>query len=105
MIAGSLPKLLKQPNDINTYLYRTVSFECAAQGFGGMKIKWRRAEHNMPITAIVTEQMSLNGISSVLKIYGAVGYYSGRYYCVVTGKAGSIVSRTASLRVQGNNVQ
>ena len=97
--------MLKHPNDINTYLYGSVSFKCTAQGFGVMKIKWRRAEHNMPLTAVVTEQISLNEISSILSISKAVAYYSGQYYCVVTGKAGRIVSRTANLHVRGNNVQ
>ena len=95
--------MLKQPNDISINLYGSVSFECTAQGFGGIQILWKRAEHNMPITAVVTEQLSLNEISSVLKIDKAVGYYSGQYYCVVTSRIGNVVSHTANLYVQGNN--
>ena len=98
---GSLPKLLKQPNDININLYGSVSFECTAQGVGMLQIIWKRVEHNMPITAIVTEQILLNEISSVLTIDKAVGYYSGQYYCVVISRVGSVDSQTANLHVQG----
>ena len=57
----------------------------------------------MPITAVLTEEKSLNEISSILEITKTVGYYSGKYYCVVENKIGSVVSQTANLFVQGNN--
>ena len=96
--------MLKQPNNININLYGSVSFECTAQGFGALQIIWRRVDHNMPTTAEITEQISLNEISSILNISKAVAYYSGQYYCNVTSKDGSVVSPTANLHVQGNNV-
>jgi len=55
----------------------------------------------MPITAVVTEAKSLNDVSSILKITGVVGYYSGQYYCIAENKAGKVISQTANLRVQG----
>ena len=97
--------MLKQPNDVTIYLYGSISFECTAQGVAPIQIIWKRVEHNIPITAIVTEQISLNEISSVLTVDKAVGYYSGQYYCVVTSRVGSVASRTANLHVQGCNVQ
>ena len=93
--------MLKQPSNININLYRSVSFECIACGFGALQISWRRVEHNMPITAEITEQISIYEISSILKISEVVGYYSGQYYCIVTSKDGSVVSQTSNLHVQG----
>ena len=57
----------------------------------------------MPVTENVTEEKSLNGISSFLKITKTVGYYSGQYYCVAENKVGKVISQTANLHVQGYN--
>ena len=57
----------------------------------------------MPVTAEITEGKSLNGISSILKITKAVGYYSGQYYCVVENIVGKVISQSANLHVQGYN--
>ena len=84
-------------------LYESVSFKCTAHGFGAMKLVWKRVEHNMPITAVVTEKKLLNEISSILEITRAVGYYSGKYYCVAENEIGPVVSQTVNLYVQGNN--
>ena len=101
-----LPRISKHPSDMNVNVYESVSFKCSAHGFGEIKIIWKRINHNMPITAVtvVTEEKSLNSISSILKITKSVGYYSGQYYCVAESKAGKVASQTANLHVQGNNV-
>ena len=101
--SGSLPKISEQPRDMNIGLYESVSFKCTTHGYGTMKLVWKRVEHNMPVTAIVTEEKLLNGISSILEITKAVGYYSGKYCCVAENEIGSVVSQTANLYVQGNN--
>ena len=101
--SGSLPIISEQPKDMNIGLYESVSFKCTAHGFGTMKLVWKRVEHNMPITAVVTEEKLLNEISSVLEITKTVGYYSGKYYCVAENEIGPVVSQTANLNVQGNN--
>ena len=82
-------------------VYESVLFKCSASGFGALKIVWKRIEHNMPLTAEVTEEMSLNEITSILKITKAAGYYSGQYCCVVENKVGEVGSWTAYLLVQG----
>ena len=82
-------------------VYRTVTFQCTAQGFGVSKIVWKRVKHNMPVTAKVTEEKSLNKITSILNITKTTGYYSGQYYCVAENQAGKVVSRIANLHVQG----
>ena len=102
-ISGSSPKISEQPKDMNIGLYGSVSFKCSVNGFGVIKLVWKRVEHNMPVTAVVTEEKSLNGISSILEITKAVGYYIGKYYCVAENEFGSVVSQTANLYVQGNN--
>ena len=81
----------------------SVSFKCTAQGFGELKLAWKRVKHNMSITAEVTEEKSLNKITSILKITKTAGYYSGQYYCVAENGVGKVVSRIANLYIQGNN--
>ena len=88
---------------MNIGFYESVSFKCTAHGYGVIKLVWERAEHNMPTTAVVTKETSLNEISSILEITKAVGYYSGKYYCSAENEFGTIVSQTAHLYVQGNN--
>ena len=82
-------------------VYRSVLFKCSASGFGVLKIVWKRIEHNMPLTAKVTEKKLLNKITSILKITKTAGYYSGQYYCVAENEVGEVVSQTAQLHVQG----
>ena len=88
---------------MNISVYESVSFKCTANGFGVIKIVWKRVKHNMPVTAEVTEETSLNKITSILKITKTAGYYSGQYYCVAENKVGEVVSEIANLYVQGNN--
>ena len=83
-------------------VYESVSFKCTAHGYGDLKIVWRRKKYTIPVTAKITEEKSLNKISSILKITKSVGYYSGQYYCVAENEVGKVVSQTATLHVQGN---
>ena len=96
-----MPTILEQPNNMTINFYKTVSFKCSAHGFGQLKIVWKRIEHNMPLTAEVTEEKSLNKITSILKITNTAGYYSGQYYCVTENQVGKVVSQIADLHVQG----
>ena len=82
--------------------YETVLFKCSAIGFGELKILWKRLDHNMPLTANMTEEKSLNKITSILKITKANNYYNGQYYCVAENEVGEVKSQTAHLQVQGN---
>ena len=87
---------------MNINVYESVSFKCIAHGYGDIKIMWRRNKYNVPATAEVTEEKSLNKISSILKVTKTVGYYSGQYYCIAENEAGKVFSQTANLHVQGN---
>ena len=101
LVVVSPPTISEQPNDIYINFYESASFKCTARGFGVIKVVWKRVKHNMPITAEVNEEKSLNGTSSILKIFTIIGYYGGQYYCVAENVAGKVVSRTANLHVQG----
>ena len=83
-------------------MLNSVSFKCTAQGFGELKLVWKRVKHNMPIRAKMTEVKSLNKITSILKITKIAGYYSGQYYCVAENEVGKVVSRIARLSIQGD---
>ena len=98
-----LPTISEQPNNMNISFCESVSFKCTANGFGIIKIDWKRVKHNMPVMAEVTEETSLNKITSILKITKTAGYYSGQYYCVAENKVGEVISEIANLYVQGNN--
>ena len=99
----SLPTISEHPNDMNISVLNSVSFKCTAHGFGVLKIVWKRVKHNMPVTAEVTEEKSLNNITSTLNFTKTAGYYAGQYYCVGESEVGEVVSQIANLHVQGNN--
>ena len=88
---------------MNINFYESVSFKCTASGFGVLKIVWKRVKHNMPLTAEVAEEESLNKITSILKITKAAGYYSGQYYCVAVNEVGEVISGIANLYIQGKH--
>jgi len=102
--AVSLPTIVKQPDDEHVTIHKSATFYCIAHGFRLKKILWKRIKQNLPITAVVKEEKSLNTISSILKITEIVGYYSGQYYCVVENEAGKVTSQIANLHVQGSYV-
>ena len=98
----ALPTITEQPKDVNSGVYKSVSFKCTAHGYGAIKIIWKRSKHNMPVTAEVIEEKSLNQVSSITTINSIFGYYMGQYYCIAESEAGMVVSQTANLLVQGN---
>ena len=88
---------------MNIHVLSSVSFKCTAQGFGKLKIVWKRVKHNMPVTAEVTEIKTLNKITSILKFTTTIGFYGGQYYCVAESEVGEAPSRIANLYIQGIN--
>ena len=98
-----LPTILEHPNNMSIDLDESVSFKCTASGFGVLEIVWKRVKHDMPVTAEVIEEKSLNKITSILKFTKTAGYYSGQYYCVAENEAGEVASQIANLHIQGNN--
>ena len=89
---------------MNINVHESAFFNCSASGFGELKILWKRIEHNMPLTAEVADEKSLNNITSILNITKAIGFYSGQYYCVAENQVGEVSSGVANLYVQGNKL-
>jgi len=98
------PTITKHPDDVKPVVYKSASFVCTAHGFGLIKIVWKRVNYSLPITANVTEEKSLNKLTSTLKISDIVGYYSGQYYCVAENKFGKTNSQIANLHVKNSKV-
>ena len=101
----STPRITKQPDNVNVNLYKSDSFMCSAHGFGLLKILWKRINYTLPATATITEEKSLNELSSTLKIFEAIGYYSGQYCCVAENVAGNVTSCTAKLHVKQSKLE
>ena len=97
-----MPTILEQPNNMTINVYESVSLKCTVHGFGVLKVIWKRVKHHMPVTAEVTEEKSLNKITSILKITKTAGYYNGQYYCVAENQVGKVVSQIANLCIQGS---
>ena len=95
-----LPLISEQPNSTDVEVYWSASFKCIAHGYG-ISITWKRVEHNMPITATVTERKSWDGTTSILSIAKVIGYYEGEYYCIAKNEGGTVMSQAAKLNVKG----
>ena len=103
--AVSLPRITRQPDDVNvTTLCNSASFVCTARSYGLIKVVWKRVTYTLPVTADVTEEKSLNELSSTLTISEIVGYYSGQYYCIVENEAGKVTSQIVNLHVKTSKV-
>ena len=100
----SSPRITTQPVDVKVTVYKSASFSCTAHGSGIIKIIWERVNYSLPITADITEEKSLNGLSSTLRISDIVGYYSGQYYCVAENKAGKTASEIVNLHVNKSKI-
>ena len=95
------PSITTHPSNHST-ICSSASFTCIANGFGTIKISWKRANYDLPISADVTQKKSLNELSSKLNFTKIVGYYNGQYYCVAENEAGMVTSKAANLHVQSN---
>jgi len=100
--AVSLPRISEQPNNMTIDIFKSVSLKCTARGFGLSEIIWKRIRYAIPVIAETTSIISMNEITSVLKITNTVGYYSGQYYCIAKNEAGKTISQFAYLNVTGN---
>ena len=101
VLTVSPPKFLKHPSRANVQFFSSVTFKCTVETFGYATVVWRKVGSILPITAIVKNTSSLNGVTSVLTITGVAGYYGGLYYCISMNQAGSTPSNHAELIVQG----
>ena len=99
----SPPVIVKQPMDELAEIYSVITLECKVQGYGHMNVEWRKLGYPLPITASVTNGNFINGVYSILKITNVVGYYNGKYCCVVNNVAGQTTSKYAKLSVTGES--
>jgi len=96
----SPPVILQDPEDISILLFAFAKFQCIAEGYNA-NITWTKHDSTLPRTSkIFTRTEDENKVKSILEINNAVGYYAGKYCCIVGNQAGN-VSSCANLRVNG----
>ena len=96
----SLPVVFTHPSAAIVGIFQSAVFKCSFQSFGYMKVVWKKDGHSLPAKATDTITRSKNIVTSRLQINRAVGYYSGKYYCVAENIAGQVASLAAD-HVQG----
>ena len=97
------PIIVKHPDATTVTVYKTAKFRCTAKGYDITDISWQKAgSFELPLTAKTMIKQSSDEVTSILTITAAAGYYSGKYYCIASNKAGKIYSNNATLFVQGN---
>ena len=84
-------------------IFQSAVFKCSFQSFGYMKVVWKKDGHSLPAKATDAITRSKNIVTSRLQINRAVGYYSGKYYCVAENIAGKVALLAADLHVQGKH--
>ena len=97
----AVPVIKKQPKSTVVEANSVAVFDCTASSYGTASITWKRMKSQLPITATVTVNKSLNEISSVLRIEKTIGYYEGYYYCVMENSVGKVNSSLAYCSVKG----
>ena len=98
----TLPAFLKHPGAVKVNIFTNITFSCTAKGFNITDLVWRKVgSSRLPLTATTITEWSLNEVTSILTITETAGYYTGKYYCTATNKAGEKSSDQAKLLVQG----
>ena len=101
-----LPEIIKHPEDVTVVVFKTATFKCTIKGYDITNVTWRKVgSSKLPQTAEKVINQSLNHVTSILTITLAAGYYSGKYYCIASNKAGKVSSNNATLFVQGNLIK
>ena len=97
------PVIVKHPDSSSVPVFKTTTFSCTAKGYNITDILWQKVgSSRLPSTIKTVMKQSLNEVTSILTITVAAGYYSGKYYCIASNKAGKAYSKNATLFVQGN---
>ena len=95
------PVVTKHPSSTITQVLSIASFECTARSYGEVSLSWKKLNSTLPLTVDITMSMSLNEITSVIRLE-SVGYYKGYYYCVVENSAGTVNSTFAYFDIRGS---
>ena len=96
-----LPIIVEQPKSTVAEVCGIATFKCTISSYGNTSIIWRRWNSELPITAKVTNTISMNKIRSTLIIEKNIGYNKGYYYCLVANIVGMISSKFAYLNITG----
>lgn len=94
------PQIIKQPTDTTAAKPFGAHFTCTANGYGNIRILWSTKNQNgtLPAKATVTEERSLESVTSTLFIPNVVLADEGGYYCTAWIGLVSTSSLTAYLQ-------
>ena len=95
------PVVTRHPTTTITQVFSIASFECTARSYGEVSLSWKKLNSTLPVTADTKITMSLNEITSVLRLE-SVGYCKGYYYCVVENSVGTVNSTFAYFDIKGS---
>lgn len=98
------PVFTKHPVAATVNISLNVMFSCTARGYDITNVTWMKVgSSRLPLTAMteLSFKRSRSRVTSILTITNTAGYYSGKYYCMATNKAGQTYSNQADLLVQG----
>ena len=100
------PQIIKQPTDTTAAKPFGAHFTCTANGYGKIRILWNTKTHNgtMPAKATITEERSLESVTSTLFIPDVVVADEGGYYCTAWISLVSTSSVTAYLQEIGMKI-
>ena len=94
------PQIIQQPTNTTAADPFGVHFTCIANGYGKIEINWKNeiADKGIPSKAIITEEHSLESLTSTLFIPNVVLADEGGYYCSVHIGPVSTLSQIAYLQ-------
>ena len=100
MFLASAPQIIKQPADATAADPFGAHFSCTANGYGNIEITWKAQEvkHGVPTKAIITEERSLESVTSMLFIPDVVLEDEGGYYCSARIGLTTVSSKIAYLQ-------
>ena len=99
------PQIIKQPTNTTAAKPFGAHFTCTANGYGNIKILWKsiNKDGTTPAKATITEERSLESVTSTLFIPDVVLADEGGYYCTAWIGRVSASSQTAYLQEIGND--
>ena len=95
------PQIIKQPTNTTAAKPFGAHFTCTANGYGTIKIFWKKAtttNGTIPAKAAITEERSLESVTSRLFIPNVILEDEGGYYCSAWIDLKSVSSKTAYLQ-------
>jgi len=95
------PRIIHHPVGTSAAAPFSAIFTCAAQGFGTVRIEWKRSDSVIPNMANIT-QLNLHNVAiSDLIIPSVNESDAGTYYCIAWANQKGSVSKEAMLLFPG----